>query len=143
MTKTKPPIWFWIAGALLLLWGVVGVAGFAMDPAFRPASLNGMSDYDRQLYASRPTWAIWAYGIGTITGLVGTVALLMRRRDALAWYAVSLVAVVVLFGFELGATNLIAVKGFAAAVGLPIVIALLCLVEIALARHARRHGWIG
>ena len=142
-TRTPPPVWFWIAGGLLLLWGLAGVAGFAMDRATTPATLAAMSDYDRQLTASRPVWTIAAYGVGTIAGLVGTLALLLRRRDALAWYIVSFVAVVLLFGYMLALTDLIAVKGVVTAALFPLVIALLCLVEIALARHAAARGWIG
>ncbi|WP_174279341.1 sugar transporter [Sphingomonas bacterium] len=143
MTRTPPPLWFRVAAVLLLLWALVGVASFAMDRAMTPAALARMSDYDRQLYASRPAWTILAYGIGTVAGLIGTIALVARRRDALGWFVVSLVGIALLFGWTLGATNLVAVKGVAAAALFPLVIALLCLLEIALARHAARRGWIG
>ena len=137
----RPPAWFWIAGTLLLLWAVIGVASFATDPAVTRATV-AMTDYDRQLYASRPIWTFVAYGIGTVAGLIGSVALMLRRRDTTVWYGVSLVAVVILFGYMLGFTSLIAVKGFATAALFPIVIALIGVAEFALARHAARRGWI-
>lgn len=142
-TLVKPPVWFWVAGTLLLIWGLIGFGGFVTDRMMTPEMVAKMSDYDRQLRMSQPGWTVWAYGLATVTGLLGSLALLMRRRVAQPLYVVSLVFVVVLFGYVLGGTDIIAAKGFATAAGLPIVIALLALFSIWLASLARRRGWIG
>ena len=142
-TLVKPPVWFWVAGVLLLVWGLIGVGGFVADRMMTSEMVTKMSDYDRQLRASQPGWTVWAYGLATVTGLLGSLALLMRRRAAQPLYVASLVFVVVLFGYVLGATDIIAAKGFGPAAGLPIVIALLALFSIWLASLARRRRWIG
>ena len=142
LSTGKPPGWFWIAAVLLRLWGMVGFVGFLFDPQVAGALPANMDAYDRHLYESRPVWLTVAYGIGTATGLLGTVALIARRAVARSLYVGSLIAVVVLFGAMLGATDLIAHKGFAAAAGLPIVIVLLAVAEIWLATIAARRGWI-
>lgn len=141
--RAKPPLWFWIAGVVLLLWGLMGVVFFQMDVAMTSADLAKLDPYDRQLYASRPSWLIATYGVAVWAGLLGSVLLLLRRSWARSLYLLSLVAIVVLFGFELGTTDLIAHKGFLEAAGFPIVIALIAAFEILLATRARRRGWIG
>jgi hypothetical protein len=142
-TRTKPPTWFWIVGVILLLWGLIGFGGFVADRMMSPSQLAQMSDYDRRLYTERPGWTIWAYGIATATGLLGAVLLLVRRGLARPLWIVSLVFVVLLFGYMLTATDLIAAKGFLGAAGFPIVIALIGVAQIWFSGVALRRGWIG
>lgn len=136
------PPWFYITASVLVLWGLVGFGGFLADCMMTPESVLAMPAYDRSLYLSRPGWVTWIYGLATATGLAGSVGLLARRRLAEPLLIVSLVFVIVLFGWTLGATDLVAVKGLITAATLPAVIALIGGFEIWLARHARIHGWI-
>lgn len=136
-----PPKWFWAAAALIVLWGVVGVTSFYSDLTMNADSIAGMDDYDRQLYLSRPSWLNIVYGLATWGGLLGGVALLMRRRIAFALFVVSLAAVLAQFGWAFGATDLIAVKGAGTTV-LPIVILIIAIFQIWFALAAARRGWL-
>ena len=140
MTVYRPPIWFWIVVALLILWGLSGVGMFhwSQTEGFR-AQLDG---YDRAHYANAPRWYLAVYGLAVWSGLIGSVLLALRKRVARPFYIVSLVAVVVMFGFEFVGTDLIATKGVLVATGFPIFIALVCVFEIWLAGLATRRGWI-
>ena len=135
--------WYHVVAVLFLLWELVGVAGFVFEQTMSPVQIARMTPYDRHLYFARPGWATLSYAIATLAALAGGVALLMRRRIARALFIVSLVFVAVLFGWALGATDLIAVKGFATAAGLPIVVAVIGAVQIGFAGIAIRRGWIG
>jgi hypothetical protein len=141
MTRTRPPIWFWIVIALLILWGLSGVFGFYMSVS--SSARAQMSAYDRSLYENAPGWYMPVYAVAVWAGLGGSVLLALRRRLAQPFYVASFVAVVVMFGWTFAATDLIAVKGVATAVTFPILIGLLCVFEIWLARRAERRGWIG
>ena len=141
MARTRPPLWFWIVTALLIGWGLVGVIGFYMGLS---ESVRAQMDaYDRGLYENAPGWYMPLYGIATWSGLLGSVLLGLRRRWARPIYVVSLVAVVVMFGWTLVMTDLIAVKGFVTAAAFPIFIALVAAFEIWLAGYAEKRGWIG
>lgn len=142
VTKTKPPLWFWIAGALLLLWGLSGVASFYSSFHMSPEALAAMSEYDRRLYTDRATWFIIVYGVAVWAGLIGTVLLLLRRRWAQPLFILSLVAVVVMFGYMFLATDLIAVKGIVTAAGFPLVIAVIGSFAVWFGRRATERGWI-
>ena len=141
MSRNRPPLWFWIVLALLILWGLSGVFGFYMS--LSAATRAGMSAYDRALYENAPRWYMPVYGIAVWAGLIGSVLLAFRRRVARLLYVASLVAVVVMFGYTFAATDLIAVKGVATAITFPIVIVLIGAFQIWLAGHAERRGWIG
>jgi hypothetical protein len=141
MTTNRPPLWFWIVVALLIGWGIVGVTGFYMGVS---DSVRAQMDaYDRSLYENAPGWYMPVYGAATWAGLLGSVLFAFRRRWARPVYIVSLVAVVVMFGWTLGMTDLIAHKGLVTAAAFPIFIALVGAFEIWLATYAVRRGWIG
>jgi hypothetical protein len=137
----RPPVWFWVAAAVLILWGLSGVFGFYMS--LSAAARAQMSAYDRSLYENAPEWYMPVYGAAVWSGLIGSVLLAFRRRIARLFYIASLVAVVVMFVWTFAATDLIAVKGIATAVTFPMLIALIGAFQIWLADHAARRGWIG
>ena len=140
--KAKPPLWFWIAGVALLLWGVSGVAAFYTSFHMTPEALAALSDYDRKLYTDRATWFILVYGVAVWAGLIGAALLLLRRRLAQPLFILSLIAVIVMFGWMFLATDIIAVKGVATAMGFPILIAVIGTFAIWLGKRAAERGWI-
>jgi hypothetical protein len=137
----NPPIWFWLLTGILTLWGIVGVAGFHLDLASTAADRAKLDPYDQRLFATRPVWFVGCYGLAVWTGLIGSLLLLARKALARLLYIVSLIAVVVMFGWMFVATDIIAHKGVLVATGFPILIALLCVLEIWLAGLARRRDW--
>jgi hypothetical protein len=140
--RAKPPTWFWAVSALLLLWGLAGIASFWMHLSYNPNDAANPA-YDNQLYKSLPGWLNWVYAVAVGGGLLGAVALLARHRVAVPLTIASLVAIVIQFGWTLGATDLIAVKGFAVAAGFPIFIFAMGVLGAWTAHTARARGWIG
>lgn len=138
----KPPTWFRVVAVLLVLWGVAACASYVAHVRFDPDD-PANPVYDRQLYKSLPAWLTWIYAVAVGTTLAGAVALLARKRLAVPFFAVSLVAVVVQFGWTLAATDLIAAKGLGIAAGPPAFIVGLTAFGLWLSARARRRGWIG
>ena len=87
-----------------------------------------------------PAWFAWDYALATLAALAGAVALLMRSRISVPLYALSLVGVVIQFGYVFAGTDLLAHKGAAATVPFPLFIALMGVVQIVLARMAAKAG---
>lgn len=141
--RQRPPAWFRIVAVVLVLWGVAGV--FACIQQFRlGAEAMGPSDaWYREVYAALPAWYNWVYAVAVGAGLAGSVALLVRSGTARALYIVSLIAVIVQFGWLFATTDIIAVRGFAASAGFPIFIVAVAVFQIWLAGYATRRGWIG
>ncbi len=137
-----PAPWFRIVAVLFVLWGLAGVYAFYVQATMGATALAALSDYDRRFHLALPVWFDWVYGIATWGGLLGSIALLMRRRWAAGLFAASLLAVAVQFGWVFAATDLIAVKGAGATVPFPLVIFAIALFQLATARHGISRGWL-
>ncbi len=140
--RNKASTWFWIVAILLLAWQAIGVVACVMQVRMGAASWPDATDYDRRLYLGMPFWYNWVYVVATFGGLAAAILLIARNALAVPLNIVSLVAIVVMFGYVLGATDLIAHKGLLAAAGFPIVIFLLGVVGVWVSRTARARGWI-
>ena len=143
VSRRRAPTWFTIVAVLLVLWGLSGVFTCIQQWRLGAEAMGRATDYDRALYATLPGWYNPVYAVATGAGLIGTAALLARSRRAEALFGVSLAAVLIMFGWLFATTDIIAVKGAATVLPVPILIAAVAAFEIWFARHARRRGWIG
>lgn len=133
--------WFLPVSILILLWMMVGIGGFIADMMMSPEDWARMPEPQQQLYASRPPFLYACYAIATGSGIVGAVMLLMRRRAAVAVLAVSLVAVIVQFGYTIWGLNAPAVAGNGI-YGLASLIVLAGAGSLWVARKADGEGWL-
>jgi hypothetical protein len=140
--RQKPAGWFNLVVLLLVLWGVAGCASLYAHIVYGPAINPDATEWDRAYYAGLPGWFTWIYAAAVFGGLLGSIALLMRSKLAKPLFVVSLVAVIVQFGWVFAATDLIAQKGAAATVPFPLFIAAVAVLQIWLAGYAERRGWI-
>jgi len=139
--RQRPPSWFWWISALLTLWGLLGCYFCARQFALGPDAMGPADAYQRTLYAALPGWYNYDYAIATGAALIGGLALLRRAAMAHILFIVSLVAVVVQFGWLFAATDILTVKGLATAI-FPLIILAIAIYSIVFAAKARRHGWI-
>lgn len=95
----RVPIWLWGAGSLGVAWNLYGLYQFAagFTPAGRAAMTAGMTSAQAELYLSLPGWISVVFAIGVFGGLIGSTALLLRRRIALPVFAASLIGYILLF----------------------------------------------
>lgn len=142
MTVAKRPGWFIILVCVLILWGLAGCASFYMHVQYGPAMDPNATDWDRAYFAALPAWFNWDYAIAVGVGLLGSIALLARSRWSWLLYLVSLIAVLVQFGYVFFATDLLAHKGAAATVPFPLFIIAMAAVQLWAASYARDRNWI-
>lgn len=135
----RPPTWFWVVSGLGVLWNLIGVAAFVNDVFFLdPQTLDGLQ---REFYEGRPGWAMAAYGIAVFGGLLGCVALLLRKAWALPMLLVCLAGIVVqnLHALLLGG----GVEAFGpAALALPLSVFTIAVALAWFAHYSRGRGWI-
>ena len=142
-TRRSPPGWYWIVVVVLLLWQAIGVWSFYEHVAHGPAAMGAVpTEYDRQYFAAIPGWYNWVYGIAVWGALAVGAALLRRHRAAIPLAIVSLVAIVIMFGWNFLATDLIAAKGVWVTY-FPAAIFAMGVFTWWFARTARARGWIG
>lgn len=93
-TKPAVPGWYWAVAVAALLFEGAGVLLFANSLMLDPA---GLPLDQRAIFEATPQWMTIAWGVAIVSGLVGAIALLMRKRFAEPALLVSLVAVIVQF----------------------------------------------
>lgn len=143
VTVTRAPGWFRIVAWLLLIWGAIGCAACIQQFRLGAAAMGPADDYQRALYASLPIWYNAVYAVATGTALLGALALLRRSVLAVPLFALSLIAVLVQFGWLFATTDIVAHRGAASVVPFPLFIAAVAAASLWLSRHARARGWIG
>ncbi|MHA6722277.1 hypothetical protein [Sphingomonas sp. RS2018] len=141
--RNRPPLWYWAVAILLLLWGLAGVAACAQQLRLGADAMGPADDHYRALYAALPVWYNWVYAVATLAGLGGAILLLLRRATARTMFVISLIAVLIQFGWLFATTDIVAVRGAGATLPFPIFIAAVALFQIWFASLALRRGWIG
>jgi hypothetical protein len=139
---SQRPTWFAALAVVLLLWALAGVASFAAHVMVGEKMAADQGTWDLAYHRSPPAWFVWDYGLATGAAAAGAVALLMRSRRAVMLYVVSLVAVVIQFGYVFLGTDLLTHKGAGATVPFPLFIAVMACVQIVLVRQAVKRGWV-
>ncbi|MDH5824715.1 hypothetical protein QFW77_17225 [Luteimonas sp. RD2P54] len=141
MDTTKPPATLWMVAAAALVWNLIGVAMFFLQTNLGPEGIAALPPEQQQVYAAMPAWLDIPYGIAVFGGVLGSIALLLRRRWAVAMFAVSLLAVLVQMAGVYALTPAWEVSG---AAGLPMALLVLALAGFLLwyARRAAARGWL-
>lgn len=140
--RNRAPVWFWIIAIVLLLWETIGVYACVTQVQMGAASWPAGMEYDRRIYLSMPFWYNGVYALATVSGLLGALLLVLRRALAVPFTIVSLVAIVVMFGYVFATTDMIVHKGFVQAAGFPVVIFLLGVLAVWVSRKGAARGWI-
>ena len=138
----KPPVWFWVVGVVALLWAGAGCSSYLHEVTMSPADLAAMPTAQADMWRAMPSWLFGVFAIAVWVGLAGAIALLLRRRIARALYIVSLIAVIVQFGYIFGGMHILDKMSFGEAAGFPIVIAVAQAVMIWFSGYATRQGWL-
>lgn len=138
----RPPAWFWIVAAVLAIWDGWGLLACVQQFRHGADAMPGATDYDRALFAALPVWYNYVFLIATFGGLLGALALLLREHRATVLFAISLAAVVAMFGYLFLATDIVAHKGAAQVLPFPAVVLLEALFSLWFAQLAVGRGWL-
>ncbi len=142
MTLQKPTVLFWIVAIIALLWNIMGLSAFLMDVFAPEISQADYTAAQIEMAASAPLWYKIAYGVATITGFLGAVLLIARKKYAIPLFLVSLIASIfhsayIIIGID-GMNNF----GFLAGLIFPLIIIVLDLFFWWYSKYALSKGWI-
>jgi hypothetical protein len=138
----KLPLWFWIAAGLFLLWNATGIFFFYTQLTMSYAEMvKTMGKPQADCFAMMPHWQWWAYGIAVWSGTFAAVALLLRRAWSQLLFLISLVAVVVQYGYSFGVAKIQHILGWSA-LPFPLFIIAMAAAGFWLAGFAKKRGWV-
>ena len=91
----KVPWHLWVVGGLSTLWNAFGCFDFTMTATRNEAYLKPYPQEMLDYWLNMPAWMWILWAIGVFGGLAGSLALLMRRRFAVALFLASFLAAAV------------------------------------------------
>jgi|TARA_B110000881_G_scaffold157933_1_gene140773 predicted MFS family arabinose efflux permease len=144
-TKTKPNKSFLIIGILALLWNIMGLFQFIMAAFMQDTMLETYSetytDQQMELFLNTPSWYYVVFGICTITGVLGSIAVLLKKKIAVPLFLVSLVTVLVVQGYWMLGTLAIALLGTEAII-MPMLVIVTSIFLYFYCKGARQNNWL-
>jgi hypothetical protein len=138
----KAPTWYYVVAGVLTLWALIGCYSYLAQVMMSAADLAALPAAQRDMIAALPSWITALYAIAVWSALAGAICLVLRRKFARSAYIVSLVAIIIQFGWTLTALPIIQTMGFAEAAGFPIFIAVVGAVSVWFAGKAKMNGWL-
>jgi hypothetical protein len=100
-TSKKPPIWFWTISILAFLWNAMGVNAY-IQQAYRTESFEAeYTSAQLEVIENMPAWATAAFAFAVFGGLLGCIALLLRKKWAKSLLLISLIGIVVQMFYNL------------------------------------------
>ena len=144
-TKTKPNKSFLIIGILALLWNIMGLFQFIMAAFMQDTMLETYGEtytpQEMELFLNTPSWYYVVFGICTITGVLGSIAVLLKKKIAVPFFLVSLVTVLVVQGYWMLGTLAIALLGTEAII-MPMLVIVTSIFLYFYCKGARQNNWL-
>jgi len=94
-SKMAAPWHLWVVGIVGFLWNAAGAFDYVMTQTKNEAYMSAFSDEQLAFFYGIPSWAVATWAIAVWGGVLGTLLLLLRRRQAVAVFFVSLIAMVI------------------------------------------------
>lgn len=140
--KMAVPTWYWVVAVLALLWSLAGCFAYISQMTMSPADFARLPQAQQDIWNASPGWVNAAYAVAVWSGLAGAVGLLLRKAFARPFFMLSLLAVIVQFGWVFSSTDIMTTVG-PSSVAFPLCIALIALLLIWFSGWASKRGWLG
>jgi len=134
-SKVKPPVWFWIVSVIALIWNGLGVDGFLGQAYNTERYRSSFTPEQLEIAANAPSWTMRAFAVAVFAGVIGSIALLIRKKWAFSFYLISLIAVIAQMGYFL-------INGHYDNIGMTISIIVFAMFLLWFSKKAIAKGWI-
>ena len=91
----KAPAHLWVVGVLSLLWNAMGAFDYLATKLRLDFYMSQFEPYQLEYFYGLPPWFSIFWALGVWGALLGSIALLMRKRWAIGLFAISLLGMVV------------------------------------------------
>ena len=130
-----------IISIVALLWNIMGVVSYIMQVTRSPALFASLSEAELAVYESMPSWVTGAFAIAVFGGVLASVGLVLKKAWCVPVYLVSLVAIIIQFGYWLLIADTIEIMGIGAAY-MPLFITAIAVFLVWYSRDANSKGWL-
>ncbi|MBA2709588.1 MAG: hypothetical protein H0U57_03225 [Tatlockia sp.] len=91
-SKLKTPWHLWLVGIAGLFWNAIGAFDFVMTQTKNQSYMKAFASDQLAFFYGLPLWVKIAWGIAVWGGVIGSILLLLRKRDAIWVFLFSFVA---------------------------------------------------
>jgi hypothetical protein len=141
MTTTKPTISFWAISIIALLWNVMGVDQYIQQAYMTDAFKAMYTEEQLEMITSAPSWVTAVFAIAVFGGLLGSLALLLRKKIAKTLFTISLIGIIAQMYYNLFVIDSVAIYGPGAAI-MPIMVLGFALFLLWYAKFAEKKNLI-
>ena len=135
-STSKPPVWFWIVGVVALIWNGLGVMAY-LARAFATEEMIAELPAEQQaeFLTEYPAWYTGAFAIAVFAGVLGCLALLLKKKFAYSLFILSALGAIVQHIYLFMNVDM-------ASVMMPVMVIVVCLFLIWFSKNATAKGWI-
>lgn len=133
-------LWYWGIALLALFWNLLGCAFFSMEIFDQEAWMKSMTVDQKAWVRSFPVWIYFAYAVAVSTGVAGSIGLILRKDWTIAFFAISLVAVLLQMGYTMIVSGGLRVMGPSAAV-MPLLVIFIAAALLGFSFFASSRNW--
>jgi len=101
VARPKTPWWYWVIGVLGVLWSCGGAFDYLMTQTENADYMASFPPELLEYWYGMPAWLEVFWALAVWGGLLGWLLMLARSRFAVAAFLVSLVSMVINFGYSL------------------------------------------
>lgn len=142
MTNSTIPKTYWITSIAALLWNLMGFSAFIMQVTMSAEAMAALPQNEQDLYTTTPAWMNIIFAIAVTTGVLGSVALLMKKSWAVMLFMICLIVVIIQQCYWLFFTNASEVYGSEVYI-MPFLVVLIAIYLYFFSKRAHANGWIG
>lgn len=143
LIDSKPGTLYYVIVGVFLTWNLIGMMFYYQQMTLTPEIMvgAGMTDAQMAWVEATPTWANAAYAIAVTLGVIASVLMLLRRKEAVPAYMVSLAAIIVQDFESFVLRNPIETWG-TNAYYIPTAVLVIAIIEIWYSRSSKAKGWL-
>ena len=130
---------FWVIAVVALIWNVIGVLMYLSGAFMSEDDLKMLPSDQQMLINETPSWVTAAFAIAVWFGLLGAIALLIRRKLAYPLFLISFVGIVAQYAYTFFMSKYMEVNG-TGGLFLPIAVIVLGIVFIWYSKKAGGEG---
>ncbi|GER59284.1 hypothetical protein [Patiriisocius marinus] len=140
-TTKNVPKSFLIVGILALLWNLMGMYQFYLGNYELESLRASVSPEEFSIMESLPQWYSILFGIAVLTGVVGAILLVLKKKVATLFFMISLLTVLIIEIYWLLATNIMEVSGNSVVI-MPLLVIAVAIFLYFYSKGAAGKGWL-
>ncbi len=135
---TKPPVWFWIVSIVAHLWNGLGVMAYLARAYATDEMIAALPEEQQaEFLAEYPAWYTASFAIAVFAGVLGCLALLIRKKWAHPLFVLSAIGAIVQHFYLFKNIEMTGEK-----IVMPVLVILVCVFLIYFAKKAIAKEWI-